>query len=37
VTSPFQRHSGQAGTVRTNFNNLSATQKQQVLTFLNSL
>ncbi|HKV07892.1 MAG TPA: di-heme oxidoredictase family protein [Thermoanaerobaculia bacterium] len=37
ISDAIQRHGGQAGTVRTQFNSLSATQKQQVLTFLNSL
>jgi CxxC motif-containing protein (DUF1111 family) len=37
ILDAIQRHSGQAQTVRTAFNNLSDTQRQQVLTFLNSL
>ena len=37
ILDAIQRHSGQAETVRTQFNNLSATQRDQVLTFLNSL
>jgi CxxC motif-containing protein (DUF1111 family) len=37
ISDAIQRHSGQAGTVTTHFNNMSATKKQQLLTFLNSL
>jgi CxxC motif-containing protein (DUF1111 family) len=37
ISDAIARHGGQADGVRTNFNNLSSTQKQQLLTFLNSL
>jgi CxxC motif-containing protein (DUF1111 family) len=37
ISDAIQRHSVQAGSTRNNFNNLSASQQQQILTFLNSL
>jgi len=37
ISDAIQRHGGQAQGVRTNFNNLTSTQQQHLLTFLNSL
>jgi len=37
ISDAIQRHGGEAQGVLANFNNLSGTQQQQVLTFLNSL
>jgi CxxC motif-containing protein (DUF1111 family) len=33
----IQRHGGQAAGVRNNYNNLSTSQKNKLITFLNSL
>lgn len=33
----IQRHAGEAATVTTSFNSLSANQKRQIITFLRSL